>query len=153
MYPGAGSGVATSPFSCIGDQDAAPVSSAMFQDPTNTALVLEHGGSQEKTYATSGSPWSYPYYYIGCTGGSPNQTGCATGPTGSINVTTGTDGIRYISTDSKYIGNIYEPHLGTTNVLWADGHVKAMRLEDLIVTGTATAGTNQLMKYFTIMAD
>ena len=149
MYPRANSGVGTPPFPGIEQGNTNAVTSAMFQDPTNTALVLEHGGSSEQTYPNNPS---FPHYFVGCQAGGPNAGVCAVGPTG-IELLTGSDGVRFVYTQSNYVGYIYEPHLGTTNVLWADGHVKAMRLEDLLTLGTGVDAPVQLMKYFTVRAD
>ena len=49
--------------------------------------------------------------------------------------------------DGEYGGHIVQRHLDTINVLWLDGHVKAMRLDAL----AAKAGA--AYKYFTIAAD
>lgn len=44
-----------------------------------------------------------------------------------------------------------ERHLNTTNVLWCDGHVKAMKLTAL--TGARTSSNNNVMSYFTVADD
>jgi len=45
-------------------------------------------------------------------------------------------------------------HLETINTLWADGHVKAMKLPNLTTVGTGAAcGSNVGLKYFTITGD
>lgn len=43
---------------------------------------------------------------------------------------------RYLSVDGANNG-ISEPHLGTTNVLYCDGHVKAQKLDALVKTNSA----------------
>ncbi len=57
----------------------------------------------------------------------------------------------------RELDKIVERHLETTNVLWCDGHVKAMRLSDLAKTKpvycSPTLGTQPVMTAFTIEDD
>lgn len=46
-------------------------------------------------------------------------------------------------------GGISERHLGTINVLWCDGHVKACKL-DLLMTGASAPYPATLRRYFTV---
>ncbi|RYG72101.1 DUF1559 domain-containing protein [bacterium] len=58
-----------------------------------------------------------------------------------------TNGISNITTtEPRTMDAIAERHLGTTNVLWCDGHVKAMKLDRLRVKG-GTSGESAI--YFT----
>lgn len=51
----------------------------------------------------------------------------------------------------RQLSNISERHLETTNILFCDGHVKAMKLN--AVAATKTVGADQVMTLFTIEAD
>lgn len=53
-----------------------------------------------------------------------------------------------------YAGLAVERHLGTINVLWCDGHVKAVKL-DLLATKGEKMGTSSdyAATYFTTKAD
>lgn len=57
----------------------------------------------------------------------------------------------------RELDKIVERHLNTINVLWCDGHVKAMRLDDLMKTKNVycspTLGTRPVMTAFTIEED
>ncbi len=55
------------------------------------------------------------------------------------------------TTTPRQLQNIVERHLDTTNVLFCDGHVKAMKLDAL--TKTKTIGSDQVMTLFTIEDD
>ena len=55
------------------------------------------------------------------------------------------------TTTPRQLQNIVERHLDTTNVLFCDGHVKAMKLDAL--AKTKTIGTDQVMTLFTIEDD
>ena len=58
--------------------------------------------------------------------------------------------IRYISDNNIY--GIVERHLGTTNYLFADGHVNALKLETAVQHATSPVNTG-CDKMFTIEAD
>jgi prepilin-type processing-associated H-X9-DG protein len=49
----------------------------------------------------------------------------------------------------RTLGNSKEPHLGTVNILFVDGHVKAKNLEYLLETGT----NGVVLKHFTMEDD
>ena len=51
---------------------------------------------------------------------------------------------------ADYGANVAERHMGTTNVLWMDGHVKAMKL-DLLAKRVGGAASDY--KYFTVKED
>jgi len=51
----------------------------------------------------------------------------------------------------RQLQNIVERHLDTTNVLFCDGHVKALKLD--VLARTKTIGTDQVMTLFTIEDD
>ncbi len=57
----------------------------------------------------------------------------------------------------RELDKISERHLETVNVLWCDGHVKAMKLSDLMQTKpvfcSPTLGTKPVMTAFTIEDD
>jgi prepilin-type processing-associated H-X9-DG protein len=61
------------------------------------------------------------------------------------------------STTTNIEGMVVERHIGTTNVLFCDGHVKAMRLTNLLelstnppTTGAWASSTNHAgLRYFT----
>jgi prepilin-type processing-associated H-X9-DG protein len=57
---------------------------------------------------------------------------------------------RYITDNSQY--NIPERHLDTTNILFADGHVKALNLDALAEPATGAINTGY-PKRFTDEAD
>jgi len=62
---------------------------------------------------------------------------------------TSVSGVRNVYCGNGYTARLSERHLETINVLWADGHVKTMKLDTLMKAGTGLAGTNPLLKYFT----
>lgn len=79
-----------------------------------------------------------------------NGSGTEFACTGGVPLTSGlTDPIT--ATDPRTIQRVVERHLGTTNVLWLDGHVKAMRLDSLAVT--KSIGGKDTMPYFTMPND
>jgi prepilin-type N-terminal cleavage/methylation domain-containing protein/prepilin-type processing-associated H-X9-DG protein len=50
--------------------------------------------------------------------------------------------------DPRQMSNVLERHLSTINTLWADGHVKAVKLDMLV-----TPGYNGVLKHFTVEDD
>jgi prepilin-type processing-associated H-X9-DG protein len=50
--------------------------------------------------------------------------------------------------EPRQLSNVTERHLNTINTLWADGHVKAVKLDMLI-----TPGYNGVLKHFTVEDD
>lgn len=68
----------------------------------------------------------------------------------------------HLSTSPRLLGRadidtvgLVERHLGTANVLWADGHVKASRIDRLMLAATSKGYPNssRFLKYFTIEDD
>jgi prepilin-type processing-associated H-X9-DG protein len=49
---------------------------------------------------------------------------------------------------NNYTALVTFRHTGRVNVLWADGHVKAMLPDTLKETGTSTCGSNVSLKWF-----
>ena len=50
-------------------------------------------------------------------------------------------------------GNIVERHLDTTNILYGDGHVKAVKVDSLMTKSTLNTAGGGPLKVFTIQAD
>lgn len=135
----------TPPFGTYaGDPAASPPNIAKIESPATTAWVFETGNDGQAVPA-----YSYMVY-----------TGSGTSP---ANVTVAAPNTSWVSgwavpaptfrflavrtTSTQSYGMILERHLDTTNVLWCDGHVKAVKLDTLL-----SAGTNY-PKYLTIQAD
>jgi len=110
----------------------APTVDASLEAPATTVAVMD----SEANYGTSPSYNSSDYYYpFMCAQDNP------------AGITTDINGDRNIN-------NMAERHLGTINVLWADGHVKSVKLELLATPGTTNNSVGKpAYTYFTVNAD
>jgi len=116
------------------------VSLASIEEPSATVWVGDNASALTRT---NGAPTKDMYEpTIMQSGDQPppllNTTGIETLGEGDVNVT-----------DAAYC--FAARHLGTINILWVDGHVKAMRPADLIQT--KNVGGTQVATLFTIAAD
>ena len=129
------------PFASTCNYAAVPATMSQIVTPAETVSVLDRAYGSANNY-------SYHIWQIFC--GRPTDTACF-----SIGADpdTSTGGAREMYLGSTYTGAIAERHLGTTSVLWCDGHVKAMSLDKLMTPGTSIAGTAHSLKYFTASDD
>lgn len=85
--------------------------------------------------------------------GDPANPACLPGGTQlSSSMDTNTNSMGILRTGG-YSAQISLRHFDMANVLWADGHVKAMSAGQLLTQGSATYGSNHTLKYFTNAAD
>jgi prepilin-type N-terminal cleavage/methylation domain-containing protein/prepilin-type processing-associated H-X9-DG protein len=102
-----------------------------FETPSTTLMIAERG-----YYPTKGFKYHMGNYAQAYTirGGNP----------------------RYIGYNDADGTMVFEPHLGTTNVLWCDGHVKAVPLDKLVEKTTDAynfPASNLAFSAFTIQDD
>lgn len=102
-------------------------------DACNSNSLVNSAGTIWLMDGNGGSPGKFHFY---------NQT---TDPVPSMT-----------TSDPKYMtgpgGSLpIERHLSTTNVLWCDGHVKAMRLDSLLAK--RRSDNNNILSYFTVADD
>jgi prepilin-type N-terminal cleavage/methylation domain-containing protein/prepilin-type processing-associated H-X9-DG protein len=109
------------------------ISLATLQAPSNTALIFDGG-------PTPGNLSNANNY-----GRADADSGALAAGTGVGKITTGTP--RTIGDDTV----IYERHQGRVNVIWCDGHAKAMSLDAL--TQTHTVNGTKIMYLFTVEDD
>jgi prepilin-type N-terminal cleavage/methylation domain-containing protein/prepilin-type processing-associated H-X9-DG protein len=105
---------------------------AKIVQPAETVLILE----------TENDNWNYFYY-------SQSIDSAAQIPTASSK--RGMESLFCRSSGNSADQHIISRHLNTSNVLWADGHVKAMTRDGLMVRATTPA--SMAMKYFTVEED
>lgn len=99
-----------------------PITLARIQAPTTTVMVTDGRGGNSSAGPNYAMTWK----------------GAGTSPSSSYTLrAVGADGVEptartwVYSKSGELAGTISERHLSTINVLWADGHVKAVKLEAL----------------------
>jgi len=111
----------------------APVTVSKITQAADTILILE----------TENANWNYFYY-------SRNTTTSGQNPTPST--LRGMETLFCNSSTNSGNQHIISRHSGTTNVLWCDGHVKAMKRDALMEKSTSGTSAGAL-KYFTVEED
>ena len=123
-----------------GDYGGVPATMAQIVVPAETASVME------RAYETNNN-YSYHIWEAFCSAAPSNS--CF-----SIQNDPNNPGHRmFASVTPNYTGFLAERHFGTINVLWCDGHVKAVSLDTLTTLGTTTYGSVHSYKYFTVTDD
>lgn len=140
LYDGIGGGSTawrstfTCPMSVYNNYNAglnASIKVSQIIQPSQTIWAVDRGRSNSNNTT----------YIMNC--GYPDSATCA-GITMQADRAGSGFGTIYIN---PYGGDIIARHLETTNVLWCDGHVKSMKLQDLLSTGTNNGHT--AYRYFT----
>lgn len=114
------------------------VKTSAIQNPSSTMWVSEGYGAGTPT---GNWPSAFSLNGVVCNNGIASAANVGIGvypPTGSRTLTFG----------NNYTALITFRHTDRVNVLWADGHVKAMLPDTLKETGTSTCGTNVSLKWF-----
>jgi prepilin-type processing-associated H-X9-DG protein len=130
-YDTSGDGV-SAPFSTTNS----PINVARIQAPTTTVMVVDGRG------VTGSTGVDYMMNWSGTSLGSNIEFR-------NIGVDTVEKGLRcWVWKGSTPVGAIAERHLETINVLWADGHVKAVKLE-AITAGKIVSSVSATDKIYT----
>lgn len=145
----------TSPFTRgfrgVASYDASKDNSANFWLIRETELAAP----AETVWVTDRGGGTHTAYLIQC--GPGDNAICAPGTGTRMADDEAGSGVKTIYPGQTYTGDIIARHLETTNVLWCDGHVKPMTLEDLLSVGSIYSGGgtsgNRSLKYFTIVDD
>lgn len=114
---------------------------------SETVWAVCRGGKTNPSNANSDNAYNF---MINC--GPPFNAQCNP-DTGIVRAVETSTGLNAVYLGNNYSASLAERHLETTNVLWVDGHVKAMKMDALLTQGNITAGTNRSLKYFTITDD
>lgn len=116
-----------------GDPAATPPKISKFESPSTTMWVFESGNDGQA------AP-TYPYMiYTGSGTASTDATIAGPGTPWTVGWAIPGPTFRFLAirtTATQSYGMVVERHLDTTNVLWCDGHVKAVKLEALTELGT-----------------
>lgn len=107
---------------------------SVIQNPAQTLWVSETNGGGNR-------PSAFSFNGVDCGNGIASAANLLQRPQAVTGVPT-------LWFNNNYSADITFRHLETVNVLWADGHVKTMKRDELMKTGPSTCGSNVSLKYF-----